>query len=106
MTVVVAFYLLVHFFIGPFYLLVHFIYLFIFNSVYVPFKIISARKRKLVHFIYWSIGPYLIIFEPRHKKTHNVVSEQVRHKPSCTVTEAGSRQENSDLERRGTVLFV
>ena len=28
-------------------------------------------------------------FEPPRGKTNNVVSEQVRHKPACTVTEAG-----------------
>ena len=27
--------------------------------------------------------------EPPHEKTNNVVSEQVRHKPSCTSTENG-----------------
>ena len=27
--------------------------------------------------------------EPPHKKTNNVVSKQVRHKPGCTTTEAG-----------------
>ena len=27
--------------------------------------------------------------EPPRGKTNNVVSEQVRHKPACTVTEAG-----------------
>ena len=30
-----------------------------------------------------------IIYEPPRGKTNNVVSEQVRHKPACTVTEAG-----------------
>ena len=29
------------------------------------------------------------IIEPSHGKTNNVVSDQVRHKSSCTVTEAG-----------------
>ena len=29
------------------------------------------------------------IYEPRYEKTDNVVSEQVRHKPSCTNTEDG-----------------
>ena len=29
------------------------------------------------------------IFEPSRGKTNNVVFEQVRHKPSCTATEAG-----------------
>ena len=28
-------------------------------------------------------------FEPPRRKTNNVVSEQVRHRPACTVTEAG-----------------
>ena len=37
---------------------------------------------------------YLICFrceviEPPRGKTNNVVSEQVRHKPACTSTEAG-----------------
>ena len=30
-----------------------------------------------------------VIFEPPCGKTNNVVSEQVRHKPGCTVTEKG-----------------
>ena len=29
------------------------------------------------------------IYEPSRGKTNNVVSEQVRHKPGCTVTEDG-----------------
>ena len=28
-------------------------------------------------------------YEPPHGKTNNVVSDQVRHKPVCAVTEAG-----------------
>ena len=28
-------------------------------------------------------------YEPPRGKTNNVVSEQVRHKPACTATEAG-----------------
>ena len=31
----------------------------------------------------------LVLNEPPRGKTNNVVSEQVRHKPVCTVTEAG-----------------
>ena len=31
----------------------------------------------------------IFLFEPRHEKTSNVVSEQVRHKPSCKGTEDG-----------------
>ena len=30
-----------------------------------------------------------IINEPVHEKTNNLGSDQVRHKPGCTVTEAG-----------------
>ena len=30
---------------------------------------------------------HLCMYEAHHEKTNNVVSEQVRHKPSCTVTE-------------------
>ena len=39
-------------------------------------------------------------------KTNNVVSEQVRHKPACTVKEDGERLEILDLERRGIVLSM
>ena len=28
-------------------------------------------------------------FEPVHEKTNNLGSDQVRHKPGCTVTEDG-----------------
>ena len=35
------------------------------------------------------------------RKTNNVVSEQVRHKPSCTSKEDGYRLEILDLESRG-----
>ena len=41
------------------------------------------------------------VFEPRHEKTNIVVSEQVRHKPSCTSTEDGERL---DSECRGIIL--
>ena len=43
----------------------------------------------------------MITYEPPGGKTNNVVSEQVRHKPTCTVTE---KLEISDLSRRGIVL--
>ena len=37
-----------------------------------------------------NIDKYMyIIFEPSREKTNNVVSEQVRHKSGCTITEAG-----------------
>ena len=31
---------------------------------------------------------FAILYEPMHEKTNNLVSDQVRHKPACTVTEA------------------
>ena len=43
-------------------------------------------------------------FEPCHEKTNILVSDLVRHKPGCTVTEDGQRLEISDLESRGIVL--
>ena len=45
-------------------------------------------------------------FEPPRGKTKNVVSEQVRHKPTCKVTEKTKKLEISDLSRRGIVLSV
>ena len=47
----------------------------------------------------------LVSFEPSRGKTNNVVSEQVRHKPACTVTEKSLKLENLDLSRRGIVLY-
>ena len=45
--------------------------------------------------------------EPSHeKKNNNGVSEQVRHKSGCTVTEDGWKLEILDLERRGIVLSM
>ena len=31
----------------------------------------------------------LMLYEPVHEKTNNLGSEQVPHKPGCTVTEDG-----------------
>ena len=36
-------------------------------------------------------------YEPPRGKTNNVVSKQVRHKPTCTSTEAGYKLEILDL---------
>ena len=43
-------------------------------------------------------------YEPPRGKTNNVVSEQVRHKATCTSTEKSQKLEISDLSRRGIVL--
>ena len=45
-------------------------------------------------------------FEPVHEKTNELGSDQVQHKPGCTVTEDGKRLEILDLKRRGSVLSV
>ena len=34
-----------------------------------------------------SLAAIRVVFEPPRGKTNNVVSEQVRHKPTCTVPE-------------------
>ena len=45
--------------------------------------------------------------EPRHEETNNVVSEQVRHKPSCTSTKDGWRLAILDLRNsRGIIRSV
>ena len=46
----------------------------------------------------------ILLHEPPRWKTNNVVSEQVRHKPTCTGTEKSKKFEISDLSRRGIVL--
>ena len=45
-----------------------------------------------------------IIFELCHEKINILVSDQVRHKPSCTATEDGWMLQISELEGRGIVL--
>ena len=47
------------------------------------------------------VGMYLV-----REKQNNMGSDQVRHKPACTVTEDGERLEILDLESRGIVLSV
>ena len=46
----------------------------------------------------------VVVNEPSRGKTNNVVSEHVRHKPTCTSTENSKKLEISDLSRRGIVL--
>ena len=58
-------------------------------------------------FIYWkSDGKVIHVYQLSREKTNNVVSEQVRHKPVCAVTETGLKLEISDLRRRVSVLSV
>ena len=46
------------------------------------------------------------LVEPVREKTNNLGSDQVRHKPACTVAEDGYRLEILDLESRGIVQSV
>ena len=45
-------------------------------------------------------------YGPVREKTNNLGSDQVRHKPCCSDTEAGWKLKISDLRRRGIVLSV
>ena len=44
--------------------------------------------------------------EPVPEKSNSVGSDQVRHKPGCTVTEDGKRLKILELESRAIVLSV
>ena len=44
--------------------------------------------------------------EPVHEKTNNLGSEQVQHKPACTVTEETQNLENLGISRGGNVQSV
>ena len=46
------------------------------------------------------------IYEPVREKNNNLGSDQVRHKPGCTVTEDDYSLEILDLESRGILLSV
>ena len=45
-------------------------------------------------------------FEHVRDKTNNLGSNQVRHKPACTASEAGYKPEISDLRKREIKLSV
>ena len=49
---------------------------------------------------------YNLTYEPVREKTNKLGSDQVRHKPACTVTEAGQKLESLDIRKRGSVLSV
>ena len=44
--------------------------------------------------------------ESRREKTNNMVSDQVRHKSTCTSTEDGLRQDILDLESTAILISV
>ena len=48
----------------------------------------------------------LFLYEPVREKTNNLGSDQVRHKPGCTVKEDSQRLEILDFESRGIALSV
>ena len=45
-------------------------------------------------------------FEPVFEKTNNLDSDQVRHKPTCSVIEDGLKLEILDLDSKGIVLSL
>ena len=57
------------------------------SSFVVPPLFTDWDDMNTVHLKYWNSYDFLISFEPPRGKTNNVVSEQVRHKSGCTVTE-------------------
>ena len=66
----------------------------------VQIKSLLAQRGLQIHEVFRRSKKY----EPPRGKTNNVVSEQVRHKPTCTSTEKSQKLEISDLSRRGIVL--
>ena len=55
--------------------------------------------------VYNYSGPE-VLNEPVHEKTNNLGSDQVQHKPACTVTEETQDLENLGISRGGNVLSV
>ena len=51
----------------------------------------------------WNKVPLCVRNEPPRGKTNNVVSDQVQHKPACTVTEDGKKLKSFELSRGGIV---
>ena len=54
----------------------------------------------------FSGGIFDLFYEHVREKTNNLGSDQVWHKPPCTVSEDGKRLEILDLESRGIVLSM
>ena len=61
----------------------------VFSNHHLPVHIVEATEAD--EFYSTNVGTEVLGVrnEPPRWKTNNVVSEQVRHKPGCTVTEAG-----------------
>ena len=81
--------------------------------------ILKAHLLKLIFFCIlvnyiemekWDIAAqnksHVFVFEPVCEKTNNLGSDQVLHKPGCTVKEDGLRLEILDIESREIVLSV
>ena len=70
-------------------------------------KLMIKGVKNLFASVMWVYDPYSIKWnEPRREKTGLRVSDQVQHKPGCTVSEAGQKLEISDIRRRGNILSV
>ena len=54
----------------------------------------------------WDYEGDMEVNESPHEKTHDLVSEQVLHERTCTVSEKGKKLQILDLRRRGVVLSV
>ena len=59
------------------------------NLSYIRFVTVHVYSDFSYMYIHTFCLKYSSINEPPRGKTNNVVSEQVRQKPACTVTEAG-----------------
>ena len=73
------------------------------QRLYLRAYFVCTQKRQVLT-SYTNLYLYWLLCEPVHEKTNNMGSDQVRHKPACTVTEDGLNLEILDLESRGIVL--
>ena len=58
---------------------------FTYDNLNKAFRVLMGLDKPIL----FALGGGLVTYEPPRGKTYNVVSEQVRHKSGCTVTEAG-----------------
>ena len=73
------------------------------NLLFLLIQHLANLRDKLHYLIYQHVHLEQTINEPVREKTNNLRSDQVRHKPACTVTEVGYKLEILDLRRRGIV---
>ena len=71
-----------------------------------PTLLLKTCLKTLIKLLSWLIRLWKRSFELVCEKTNNLDSDQVRHKPGCTVTEDGQKLEILDISRRKIVLSV